>query len=76
MHSFGGGFYLYLILVLSSRALGASFRPGVSSPTISTALTLGWTGWKFFAVIAFVASRYLWTNGFGLRPQLETKFKI
>ena len=37
---------LPLAAVFCARALGAGFRPGVR-PTVSTALTIGWTGRRF-----------------------------
>ena len=43
---------IYLVAVFSARALGAGFRPGVR-PTVSTTLTKGWTGWRFFAAISY-----------------------
>jgi len=53
MLSFGCEFHVYFVLVFSARALGAGFTPGVFSPTVSTALTMGWTGWKVVAAISF-----------------------
>ena len=43
---------IYLVAVFSARALGAGFRPGVR-PTVSTAFTKGWTGWRFFAALSY-----------------------
>ena len=43
---------IYLVAVFSARALGAGLRPGVR-PTVSTALTKGWTGWRFFAALSY-----------------------
>jgi len=51
MLTFGREFHVYFVVVFSARALRAGIRPGPSSPTVSTALTMGWTGWKFVAVI-------------------------
>ena len=45
-------FCSYLVAVFSARALGAGFRPGVR-PTVSTTLTKGWTGWRFFAALSY-----------------------
>jgi len=53
MLSLGCGLHVYFVVVFSARALGAGFRPWVFSPTVSTALTIGWTGWKFVAAISF-----------------------
>jgi len=53
MLSFGCGFHVYCVVVFSAWALGAGYRPGVFSPTVSTASTMGWTGWKFVAAISF-----------------------
>jgi len=50
--SFGREFHVYFVVVFSARALGAGFGPGVFSPTVSTASTMGWTGWKFVAAIS------------------------
>jgi len=50
--SFGREFHVYFVVVFSARAPGAGFRPGVFSPTVSTASTMGWTGWKFVAAIS------------------------
>jgi len=52
MLSFGCEFHVYFVVVFSARALGAGFRPG-AFPTVSTASTMGWTGWKFVAAISF-----------------------
>jgi len=76
MLSFGCEFHVYFVVVFSAWALGAGFRPGVFSPTVSTALKMGWTGWKFVAAISIADACYFCTYYFGLRPQLETKFKI
>jgi len=76
MLSFGCQFHVYFVVVFSARVLGAGFRPGVFTPTVSTALTMGWTGWKFVAAITIAVTCYFCTYYFGLRPQLETKFKI
>jgi len=46
------------------------------SPTVSTTSTTGWTGWKFVVAITFAVTCYFCTYSFGLRPQLEIKFKI
>ena len=43
---------IYLVAVFSARALGVGFRPGVR-PTVSTTLTTGWTGWRFFAALSY-----------------------
>jgi len=76
MLSFGCEFLVYLVVVFSARALGAGFRLGVFCPTVSTTSTMGWTGWKFVAAISFADACYFCTYCFGLRPQLETKFKV
>jgi len=39
-----------VVVVFSAWGLGAGFRPGGFSPTVSSASTMGWTGWKFVAV--------------------------
>jgi len=46
------------------------------SPTVSTLLTMGCDGWKFVAAMTFAVTCYFCTYCFGLRPQLEIKFKI
>jgi len=76
MLSFGSEFLVYFVVVFSAWALGAGFRSGVFSPRVSTAVTMGWTGWKFVAAISFTAACYFCTYCFGLRPQLGTKFQI
>jgi len=72
MLSFGCEFLVYFVGVLSAKVLGAGFRSGVVSPTVSTTSTIGWTGWKFGAAITIVVTCYFCTHCFGLRPQLET----
>jgi len=76
MLSFRCEFLVYCVVVFSARALGASFRPGVFSPMVSTASTMCWTGWKFVAAITITVTCYFSTYYFSLRLQLETKFKI
>jgi len=76
MLSFGYEFYVYFVLVFSAWVLGAGFRPGGFAPTVSTASTMAWTGWKFVAAITFVVTCYFCTYCLSLQPQLETKFKI
>ena len=61
MLSWGREFHLYLVGGFSAQALGAGFRPGVFSPTVSTAATIGWMGWKFVMVITIVVTRYFCT---------------
>jgi len=69
--------FIYIfVVVFSARALGAGFSPGVFSPTVSTASTMGWTGWKFVAALSIGDACYFCTYCFGRRPQLETKFII
>jgi len=67
MLSFGCEFHIYFVVVISARALGGGFRRGVS-PMVSTASTMGWTGWKFVAAITFAVTCYfvLITSAFGL----------
>jgi len=65
-----------LVVVFSDRALDAGFIPAVFSPTVSTTLTMGGTGWKFVPAICTPDACYFCTYCFPLRPQLETKFKI
>jgi len=77
MLSSGCEFHVYFVVVFSARALGAGFRLwGFFSHTVSTASTMGWTGGKFLVAITIAVTCYLCTYYFGLRPQLETKFKI
>jgi len=52
MLSFGCEFLVYLVVVFSAWVLCAGFRPGGFSPTVSTASTMGWTGWKFVTAIS------------------------
>ena len=69
MFSFEFGFLcIFLAAVFSARALGAGFRPGVH-PTVSTALTKGRTGRRFFAALPEGSCGFC-TYRFGLRPQL------
>jgi len=73
---FGQEFLVYFVVVFSAQALGAGFRPGGFSTRVSTALTMGWSGWKFVAAISIADACYFSTYCFGLQPQLETKYKI
>jgi len=68
MLSFGCEFLVYFVVDFSARALGAGFRPGVFSPTVSTTSTMGWNGWKFVAAISLGmrAIFVLTTSAFGL----------
>ena len=83
------GFFLgflvdvFLWFRVSCRFCCSVQRPGAGCgfwtsgfPTVSTALTMGWTGWKFVPAISSTDACYFCTYCFGLRPQLETKFKI
>ena len=58
---------IYLVAVFSAQALGAGFRPGVR-PTVSTVLTKGWTGWRFFAALSSQMYAIVRAYYFGLRP--------
>jgi len=58
--TFGGSLYILLVAVLSTPALGACFRPGVR-PTVSTVLTMGWTGRRVVTAISLADSCYLCT---------------
>ena len=64
-----GTLYILLVAEYSSRALGAGFRSGLC-PTVSTTLTMGWTGQRFVAAISFANSCYFCNYSFALRPQL------
>jgi len=76
MLSFGRELYVYFVVVFSAQGLGVGFRPGVFSPRVSTASTMGFTRRKFVAAITFTIISYFCTYCFGLRPQLEIKFKL
>jgi len=73
MLSVGFEFLVYFVLVFSARALGVDFSPGVFSPTVSTASTIGWTGWKFVGAITITVTCYFCIYHYSLGPQLETK---
>jgi len=75
MLSFGREFHVYFVVVFSARALGASFKQGVFfSPTVSTASTMGWTGWRFVAALTIAVTCYFCT--YCLRPSASTRNKI
>ena len=74
MLSFGRQFHVYFVVLFSARALGVGFRPGVFSPTVSTASTMGWTGWKFVAAITIAVTCYFCTYCFGLSEKQNLKY--
>ena len=50
--------FMYNLLQFSAPGRLVRVLDQQFSPTVSTALMMGWTGWKFVAAIAFVASCY------------------
>ena len=73
MLSFEFGFLcIFLVAVFSARALGAGFRHGVRS-TVSTALTKGRTGRRFFAASP---ERFTWFLYLSLPPSASAVNRI
>jgi len=75
MLPFGCGFHVYFVVVFSARALGAGFRPGVFSHGFHR-LDDGLDWVEVCCGHIFQDACYFCTYCFGLRPQLETKFKV
>jgi len=75
MFSFDCEFHVYFVVVFSARALGARFRPGVFSDGFHR-LDDGLDLVEVCCGHILRDACYFCTYWFGLRPQLETKFKV